>query len=221
MTESTRGPDRAWLDVEERLRAAGDASAAPALDFDRLWATARRQRLAAIGGSGAVAAVVLALAVTLPSMFAGSRVGSLEVTSGFACPVTIPTGDFNAPSPWPSQPAAGHIGDGGSGSAWFGTADLWTVLPLDGQYNGPRKSVWWSQHFEGGGIEPQPDIAVTWRRLDAPGTEPIVFPGPGTNANTGPDGWFMIAGIDPYQPGCWEVTATYRGHELAYVYEQL
>lgn len=26
-------------------------------------------------------------------------------------------------------------------------------------------------------------------------------------------------GIDPEEPGCWEVTATYRGASLSYVYE--
>lgn len=40
----------------------------------------------------------------------------------------------------------------------------------------------------------------------------------GTNAHTTADGWFMIAGIDPDIPGCWQVTATYRGAELSYVY---
>lgn len=29
----------------------------------------------------------------------------------------------------------------------------------------------------------------------------------------------MVNGIDPQEPGCWEVTATYRGATLSYVYE--
>ncbi len=40
----------------------------------------------------------------------------------------------------------------------------------------------------------------------------------GTNASTFEDGVFMIAGIDPEIPGCWQVTATYRDAELSYVY---
>ena len=28
----------------------------------------------------------------------------------------------------------------------------------------------------------------------------------------------MIAGVDPPETGCWEVTAKYRGSELRYVY---
>ena len=42
---------------------------------------------------------------------------------------------------------------------------------------------------------------------------------PGTNAYTPEDRWFMIAGIDPNTPGCWRVTATYKGATLSYVYE--
>jgi hypothetical protein len=30
----------------------------------------------------------------------------------------------------------------------------------------------------------------------------------------------MIAGIDPDEPGCWEVEATYKGASLGYVYEK-
>lgn len=42
---------------------------------------------------------------------------------------------------------------------------------------------------------------------------------PGANASTDADGWFMIAdGADPRTPGCWEVTATYEGAILTYVY---
>ncbi len=30
----------------------------------------------------------------------------------------------------------------------------------------------------------------------------------------------MIGGIDPDIPGCWEVTATYKGASMSYVYER-
>ena len=42
---------------------------------------------------------------------------------------------------------------------------------------------------------------------------------PGTNAYTVADGWFMMAGIDPQDPGCWQATAEYRGASLRYVFE--
>jgi hypothetical protein len=41
-----------------------------------------------------------------------------------------------------------------------------------------------------------------------------------TNAFTPEDGSFMIVGFDPNSPGCWEVTASYKGTTLSYVYER-
>jgi hypothetical protein len=144
----------------------------------------------------------------------------------FECPVTIPpqpgfaasepddatySQHFPAPDPWPAEyPYADTV--------WYGTDDLWTALPTDGEY-GTRKSVWWSSNFEGGISESEPEVWVTWTRLDT--DEPVTFDNAGkaTNAHTPTDGWFMIAGIDPGEPGCWEVTATYKGATLTYVYE--
>jgi hypothetical protein len=99
--------------------------------------------------------------------------------------------------------------------AWYGTAELWTVLERDGTHP-PRKSVWWSADFAGGAEEPSPDIAVTFRRLDID-APPITTGYPGTNIHT-EDGWFMVAGFDPQESGCWEATASYRGAVLSYVY---
>lgn len=53
---------------------------------------------------------------------------------------------------------------------WYGTPGLWTALPNDGVY-GVRKSVWWSEEFEGGRTEPQPGdiggLATARRRRGA------------------------------------------------------
>lgn len=102
--------------------------------------------------------------------------------------------------------------------AWYGTEGLWTALPTHGSY-GPRKSVWWSSSFPGGHLEPELEIEVIWERLDAD-RPPTTNKGRGTNAHTPEDGWFMIAGIDPDEPGCWRVKATYSGVELSYVYNR-
>ncbi len=100
---------------------------------------------------------------------------------------------------------------------WYGTDELWTVLQADAGYL-PRKSVWWSRRFPGGVEEEQPEITVTWERLDA--DETIIAGPPGTNAFTSEEGWFMIAGIDPQTAGCWRVTARYKGAQLSYVYDR-
>jgi hypothetical protein len=81
----------------------------------------------------------------------------------------------------------------------------------------PRKSVWWSANFPGGATEEEPGISVFWQRLDADAARIHQFEG--TNALTGEEGWFMIAGFDPPEPGCWRVTASYKGSTLTYVYD--
>lgn len=124
------------------------------------------------------------------------------------CIVTKPWPMPEVPGDRPTTPS--------SGSAWHGTPALWTALPADGIHR-QRKSAWWSVEFAGGRVEPEPDISVTWRRLGAP--RPTVRAGsPGTNASTLQLGDFMLAGIDPYAPGCWEVSAHYQGKTLSYVY---
>jgi hypothetical protein len=44
--------------------------------------------------------------------------------------------------------------------------------------------------------------------------------GVATNAFTPEEGCFMIGGIDPEQPGCWVVEASYKGATLTCVYER-
>lgn len=131
-------------------------------------------------------------------------------TTPFACPVTIPPVPGHVPSS-DHAPTPAHIPD----AVWYGDDDLWTVLAADGSHL-PRKSVWWSVHFDVHEDE-TPEIGVTYRQLD--GDAVHEHPAPGTNANTAADGWFMMNGIDPDEPGCWEVTATYLDATLTYVYE--
>ena len=151
----------------------------------------------------------------------------LEATTDFVCPVTFPlqpgfvatipdnvtySEHFPAPEPWPSEYPHDAM-------VWHGTEELWTALAVDGDHGG-RKSVWWSVNFPGGIEEEQPEVSVTWTRLDT--KEPIVIDNGdmATNAFTQEEGWFMIAGIDPSQSGCWKVEATYKGTSHSYVYER-
>ena len=138
------------------------------------------------------------------------RVGGVEADAAFSCPITpLPSEAFTPPDP--------YVSERGDGMVWYGSDELWTVLQDDGVYV-QRKSVWWSVNFPGGVFEEEPEIAVTWERLDAEAAPVTVSPG--TNANTFEDGDFMIAGIDPDQSGCWRVTAEYKGATLSYVYER-
>jgi hypothetical protein len=126
------------------------------------------------------------------------------------CEITVPDAPgFIPPDGYPASPSIeGHL--------WYGTDDLWTLLPVDGSYT-PRKSVWWSVNFPGGTWEGAPNITVTYEQLDGPARYTY---DQGTNAYTPEDGDFMIAAIDPPDPGCWQVTATYKGTTVRYVYER-
>lgn len=145
----------------------------------------------------------------------------------FECPVTIPpqpgfvagepenvtySEHFPAPDTWP-----GEYPD--EDAVWYGSEELWTALAVDGDHGG-RKSVWWSINFPGGIVEGEPELWVTWTRLDTEKTVVGDNDGEATNAYTSEEGWFMIAGIDPGEAGCWKVEASYKGASLSYVYEE-
>jgi hypothetical protein len=135
------------------------------------------------------------------------------------CHVTRPEPPFVPPKPYLRTPPAYY------GSAWYGAADLWTMLDVDGQIEGPwvaadppdlpQKTFWWSVHFQPDRTgEWEPAITVTGRRLDAPGS--FRFGDPGTNASAD-FGTSMLVGIDYPTVGCWELTARYRDATLSYV----
>lgn len=137
------------------------------------------------------------------------RDGGESPVAGGDCPVTAPTAEAFVP---PDPDLADRASE--MGFVWYGSDGLWTVLDPDGGYS-ERKSVWWSTDFPGGAIENSPEITVAARQIDGPGA--ITSNGPGTNAQTGEEGWFMIADF-PFAlpPGCWEVTGDYKGAVVSF-----
>lgn len=132
------------------------------------------------------------------------------------CPVTNPEAGLPLPSAFPSRDP-GEIG-----SAWYGTAALWTMLAQDGEaWRGlsrdkvgyGQKTVWWSAAWRLA-AEPQPALSVSGVQLDGPAT--FGTTGPATNA-TAEFGTAMLAGITVPSPGCWRITGHYRGATLSYV----
>jgi len=133
-----------------------------------------------------------------------------------SCPVTPASELFTPPSPYPRRAPY-------SGNFWHGTSGLWTMLRVDGRWeklprnpDGLRQKVfWWHPGFDGA-KEPVPELTVTGRRLDSPGS--FNHPSRATNAHH-PDfgGWTILTGIDIPTPGCWELTGQYRDQELTFV----
>ena len=133
-----------------------------------------------------------------------------------ACVPTKPSQPFVPPAGYPSVPPDSL------GFAWFGSADLWTMLNVDGETwtaSGlphekaglAQKTFWWSSRWSPD-AEPTPAITVSGQRLDGDGS---FTNGPGTNASAD-FGTAMLVGIDVPGPGCWRLTATYRDSSLSY-----
>lgn len=137
---------------------------------------------------------------------------SISRPGGFVDGVCVPTiveRELVPPEPYPATRESHDL-------VWFGTSALWTALDLDGTHSVPRKSAWWSERFLGGELEQIPDITVEWQRLDTQGH--VVTSTRANNGWTASEGWFMLAGFEPESPGCWKVTATYKGATLSFIY---
>jgi hypothetical protein len=179
---------------------------------------------AAVMGAGAMLVAVFVLGVRTPTMDgpqvgvgapAASAIESPPVANE-TCAVTRPNPPLVAPSPYPSSPPDDRY-------AWFGTPELWTMLKLDGEvwdasnasFPVGIKLFWWSSNWSGMRQEQEPAITVVATRLDGAGT---VTTDHATNAAADSlGGEAMLAGVEFPSPGCWQVTAQYRGAVLSYV----
>jgi hypothetical protein len=151
-----------------------------------------------------------------PSSSAGSSAGPN------ACPVTVPPQPgFTPPEPYPPEPPSSFQ------AAWYGTPELWTTLdrygqvwrdlPVEKDGSVGDKTLWWSENYSTADGEDfhNAGITVTAVRLDGPA--PKVVEGPGVGSFNPDIGNFMLVGLVLPEPGCWEVTASYKGAELSYV----
>jgi len=139
-----------------------------------------------------------------------------SVAPPVTCPVTKPPDPaFVAPPPYsPAAPYAGEF--------WYGTEALWTLLHTDGAWRGlphnpdgyTQKVFWWRAGYSWT-AEPEPQLSVTGRRLDAPA--PPLHVSKATNAFAQDIQSAMLVGVDLPTLGCWEITGRYKGRELSFV----
>jgi len=124
-----------------------------------------------------------------------------------SCPVTTaPASPFVPPAPYRAIPPPGLF--------WYGTNGLWTWLPTEGVWRSlTNKLFLWQEGYDVH-KEPEPDIIVVLRRLDA--NMPLVASRGGTNAHLD-DGWLMLTGLTFPSEGCWEITTYHAGHTLTFV----
>ena len=141
-------------------------------------------------------------------------------SENLVCPVTVPTqSGFIPPDLYPAyfpndlQPFFWST----SNDFWYGTEDLWTVLPLRSEEYVRRVGTWWSVNLDSPELEIQPNMTVTWRRLDQDAS--VVRADGGGTGGLPETGSFVLTDLDPREPGCWAVTASYKGSTLRYVYD--
>ena len=153
---------------------------------------------------------------TIASPAGQATVGASEVAApGLVapadCPVTRPPEPpFLPPSPWPLQPPR-------TDAFWYGSAGLWTALPLSGSW--PQLALgeklwWWSERFDVS-EDAAPDLTVTATRLD--GDAPFFQAVEATNGYHESFGWAMLVGVEVASPGCWAFTGEYMGERLSFV----
>lgn len=156
--------------------------------------------------------VALVLLLTLLACITTSSAAAQSIPN--TCPVTKPEDQpFVPPSPYPAKAPAGAF--------WFGTDELWTMLP-SGSWKGCRatpaiafseKLAFWRQGYDQ--TETQPLLTLTGRRLDAP--SPPLIPKGASNGYRQDGKSFMVTGVNLPSVGCWELTAHYKEHDLTFV----
>jgi hypothetical protein len=128
------------------------------------------------------------------------------------CHVTLPSdGVYEPPFQGfgPSQPS----------QFYFGTENLWTVLPRDGTWRGPypgaarddlvyENKIPWSRHTAALKVGP---LTVKGKRLDGPAPTFV-----GTDEPFGYNRGGIIGGISIPVYGCWEITAQYDDQRLTF-----
>jgi hypothetical protein len=133
------------------------------------------------------------------------------------CPTTRPPNvPFVPPAPYPAKPPPAYVGQ-----FWYGTPELWTMLGADGTWYAlphatagyTQKVFWWRQGYSMD-AEPNPELTVTGRRLDAPASS--LQASRTTNASAD-FGQAMLIGVNVPTLGCWEITGHYHGHNLSFV----
>ena len=193
--------------------AAGDQARERMLDRAAVEVTAVQLSSPPPSTAGVLVAALLMVVVAATLVFAGP--GDGRQVAGDACPVTIPdTPYFIPPAGFPE--VAPDLYE----SAWYGSADLFTMVPFAGREFSPTgdKLLYWSRHFSSGADDYyQPGLTVTATRIDGTGDPVTVVATQANNGSRGDIGTFMITGMILPDAGCWRLTAEYRGTELSYV----
>lgn len=164
-----------------------------------------------------IAAIPTAIpdASTAPGLLISKDAAAVPADPPGTCPVTQP---LNPPFTPPQLYPAGAPGT----DSWYGTDSLWTAIPRNGIWyalpHNPQgysqKVFWWRKGYSPA-KEPEPNLTVTGRRLDA--KAPPLHASKATNASAIDIGSAILVGVDIPTLGCWEITGQYADAKLSFV----
>ena len=125
-----------------------------------------------------------------------------------------------APNP-PFVPPPPYLSDPPHNMFWLGSDDLWTALSVNAKWKTGDKNTlsakltFWRRGFDWR-KETEPKLIVTGKRLDGDGPSVAVADAHAVFIPSR-DAAGIMTGISIPTSGCWEITAHYAGHRLAFV----
>jgi hypothetical protein len=170
--------------------------------------------LAACGASASARAISVPTAI--PPAAVQPTPNIMPNTPPATCPVTRPPNPaFMPPAPYSRYAPSPEM-------VWYGTDALWTEVPKTGVWSGlpdnpagyTQKVFWWRKGYSWTD-EPEPQLVVTGRLLDA--TAESFRTSRATNAFAEDIQSAMLVGVDFPTLGCWEITGHYAGTQLSFV----
>jgi len=189
--------------------------------FSRLLAQRRRRNVISAWSAAAVATLSIALVILVwPSMGISNPAATSPTLTGVpaSCPVTVPgRSAFTPASETPEGPPSVYD------EVWYGTPQLWTMINPQGEVNSKRwlegdRTFWWSEEYS---PDNPGEFTITAEQIDGPTSTVRVSEPAGSGFSP-----FMVqpthesvthVGIALPEPGCWRLTAEYKGATLSYV----
>ena len=152
-----------------------------------------------------------------PMPLKGTETQDQSTAHSGACPVTKPPSPaFIPPEPYRANPPI-------ASEFWYGSPDLWTLLPENGVWRElpysektgyTQKVLFWRDGYDPA-FEPQPALTLSGVRLDGSGETFITSET--THAMGADIGSAMLVGVEIPTEGCWQFTASYKGDDLSYI----
>lgn len=129
-------------------------------------------------------------------------------TTSFTCILTVPS-EQSLPGPYSG------LGE----KLWYGSNHLAVLIPENGVWpNHNQESqylygLFWLSDLYEGPVDPRPPLEVSGQKINGQLSALVASP---TNYVVEPGKWLMRTIMRFPAPGCWQISGTYMGNELAF-----